>query len=304
MIANGFTDADRSNGVNSVEILDIETKMTCDPFANVPLGFRGGAGGLIDQSVPLVCSGKPTQSSRRCFLYKNGAWGITGLLLSSRDDFSFVPNSPFGNTTHKFYVVGGDSSRTGEVFDGQTFQEAGPLLPYELYLSCLVYLNATTVMLIAGKRGFAPGGSSSTLLMNSKMSAWQQGPSINVARFAHGCGRIAQGAASDKYSTIIVAGKNGNLLKQVEFLDDGATSWRNGPDLPVATQGAPVVEDQRGGIIYVGGDRDIPGPFSSIIYRLRHAGAQWETLASKITTPRVWHSAFLVPDELVSCQPI
>ena len=59
MIVNGYTTADSTNGVNSIEILDIDTKMSCAAFPSVPIGFRGGGGGLFDQTVPWVCSGYP-----------------------------------------------------------------------------------------------------------------------------------------------------------------------------------------------------------------------------------------------------
>jgi hypothetical protein len=63
-----------------------------------------------------------------------------------------------------------------------------------------------------------------------------------------------------------------------------------------------MVEDQRGGVICVGG---FIGDYSNaIIYRLRHIAAQWEAIPSKMATPRFWHSAFLVPDEVVDCQPV
>jgi hypothetical protein len=62
-----------------------------------------------------------------------------------------------------------------------------------------------------------------------------------------------------------------------------------------------MVDDQRGGVLYVGGDI---GGYTNIIYRLRHTAALWEAIPSKIATPRIWHSAFLVPDEVVDCQPV
>ena len=298
MIANGWTAAGPAAGTNSVEIIDIDAKMSCAAVPNLPVGFRGGAGGLFDQSVPWVCSGAPTTS--QCFLYKNGVWIQTGTFISSRAHFTVVPNSPFGNPAHKFYVVAGNTPLTGEVFNGQAFSEIGPPVPFTFYVSCMVYLNATTVILIAGTQG-STSYSPNTYLMNSNVMAWQQGPSLKVGRYGHGCGRIVQGAGSEKYSTIIAGGNNGAYLSQVEILDDGSASWRYGPSLPASTSGAPMVEDQRGGVLYVGGDKS---GYSNIVYRLRHAYAQWEALATTIATPRVWHSAFLVPDELVNCQPI
>ena len=100
-------------------------------------------------------------------------------------------------------------------------------------------------MLIAGSQGVIKY-SHSIYVMNSNVLALQQGPTINVGHFGHGCGIIVQGVASDKYSIIIAGGTNGGLLNQVEILDDGGTSWRHGPNLPFATCCAPMVENQRG----------------------------------------------------------
>jgi hypothetical protein len=62
-----------------------------------------------------------------------------------------------------------------------------------------------------------------------------------------------------------------------------------------------MVDDQRGGVLFVGGD--IAG-YTNFIFHLQHIAAQWEAIPSKMATPRFWHSAFLVPDEVVDCQPI
>ena len=210
-----------------------------------------------------------------------------------------VSRSSFGNPSHKFYVVSGSTSVTGEVFDGNEFSVVAPPVPVNFYVSCMVYLNPYTVMLIAGAQG-STTHSPNTFIMNANLLVWQQGPTLNVGRYGHGCGRIVRGVAGEGYSTIIAGGYNGGILNQVEILDDGSMSWRYGPSLPTASYGAPMVEDQTGGVIYVGG---YTGSYTNMIYRLRYAGAQWEALASKIATPRMWHSAFLVPIDLVNCQP-
>jgi hypothetical protein len=300
MIAVGYTATESTNGANFIEIVDIETQMSCAPFPSLPIGIRGGFGGLVDNQVPWICSGSPGYN--RCYLYKNAAWTQTGYFLTSRTHYVAVPNSPFGNPAHKFYVVGGPTGLTAEVFDGQSFSVVSPSLPLTFYQSCMVYLNATTVMLIGGMQGSSDRFYNNTYLMNSNFKVWQKGPPIITGRFGHGCGRIVQGINSEKYSTII-AGGIAPLYRSalVEILDDGATNWRSGPNLPKATMTAPMVDDQRGGVLYVGGDI---GGFTNVIYRLRHAAANWEVVPSKIAIPRSWHSAFLVPDELTNCQPI
>ncbi len=65
---------------------------------------------------------------------------------------------------------------------------------------------------------------------------------------------------------------------------------------------APLVNDPRGGVIYVSGALD-NGIKSAKLYRLRHAGfdAQWEPLANQLLAPRGWGVAFLVPNEIANC---
>jgi len=61
---------------------------------------------------------------------------------------------------------------------------------------------------------------------------------------------------------------------------------------------------QHDGVIYVGGLS--PYGIDAKLYRLRHAGigAQWELLANQLLVPRIWHTAFLVPDEIANCTSI
>ncbi len=82
MIAVGWTAADSTYGTNSIEIVEIEAKMSCAPFPSLPIGICGSFGGLVDNKVPWICSRYP--SYNLCYLYKNGAWSQRGYFLTSR----------------------------------------------------------------------------------------------------------------------------------------------------------------------------------------------------------------------------
>ena len=42
-------------------------------------------------------------------------------------------------------------------------------------------------------------------------------------------------------------------MKPVEILDDGASEWRLGPNLPLDVHAAPLVQDPSGGVLFIGG---------------------------------------------------
>ena len=80
----------------------------------------------------------------------------------------------------------------------------------------------------------------------------------------------------------------------VEILDGPGNSWRAGPSLPLAMNGAPMANHPNGGVIYI---------INTSIYYLGHAGpsAQWQLLPQKLAIARSWFLAFFVPDEVASC---
>jgi hypothetical protein len=138
-----------------------------------------------------------------------------------RSHFAGGPLSPFKDASHKFYVLGGPQPLTAEAFDGNTWTVVAPPLPFTIYVSCMVYLNSTAVMLISGVQGtqLTISYSTKTLTMNSEYKTWTEGPPINVPRYGHGCGRIVQSQKSTQFSTIIAGGvSNGVKTNQGRML--------------------------------------------------------------------------------------
>ena len=72
-------------------------------------------------------------------------------------------------------------------------------------------------------------------------------------------------------------------MTSVEILDEGASEWRNGPDLPFGITEAALVEDPTGGVILVGGKSD-DEKFLRTLFRLSDAGddAKWIEMPQKL----------------------
>ncbi len=66
------------------------------------------------------------------------------------------------------------------------------------------------------------------------------------SRYAHSCGHIHSDETGLQFSIIAAGGYYLGVLSSVEILDSGATSWRNGPELPINVEYGAMVEDPLG----------------------------------------------------------
>ena len=182
-----------------------------------------------------------------------------------------------------------------------------PSLPGSNLYGCMVLLNSTTAFLIGGVDGSESGiiYSPNTLFLNTESSSqeWVQGPTLNIGRDYHSCGRIRKDSSSHQFSVIVVGGGNKQPLKSVEILDEGASEWRNGPDLPFGIRFGSLVEDPTGGVILVGGFSSFDNQYLQTLLRLSDAGddAKWIEMPQKLKFGRNEHTSFLVPNNIVSC---
>ena len=185
-----------------------------------------------------------------------------------------------------------------------------PSLPAPSFYSCMVLLNSTTAFLIGGVFAGQPPQarqdySPKTYLLNTAANSqeWIQGPILNIGRDYHGCARIRKDNSSHQFSVIVVGGGNqGGPLLSVEILDEGASEWRNGPDLPFGIRFGSLVEDSSGGVILVGGESH-ETRYLQTLFRLSDAGndAKWKEMPQKLKFGRNRHTSFLVPDNIASC---
>ncbi len=103
-------------------------------------------------------------------------------------------------------------------------------------------------------------------------------------------------------SIIVAGGLAENILSSVEILDEGSNEWQSGPRLPFGIFWSQMIEDQNGGVVLVGG-QSLSNPYQDSIYQLPHGGqdAVWTEMEQKLKTGKSYHTAFLVPDNLVEC---
>ena len=168
----------------------------------------------------------------------------------------------------------------------------------------MVLLNSTTAFLIGGRQEdtfFSP----KTYLFNTddNIQEWVQGPSLNFGREEHRCARIKKDSSSLKFSIIVVGGNNSrSYMSSVEILDEGASEWRNGPDLPFGISNPALIEDPTGGVILVGGQSENNSALQTL-FRLPGAGddAKWIEMPQKLKIGRNRLTSFLVPDDVASC---
>jgi hypothetical protein len=95
-------------------------------------------------------------------------------------------------------------------------------------------------------------------------------------------------------------------LSSDEILNEGSNEWQTGPELPIEIDGSQMVEDQNGGVVLIGGQSSSYETLDTL-YQLPHGGqdAVWakmeQKMEQKMKTGRAWHTAFMVPDNLVDC---
>ena len=104
-------------------------------------------------------------------------------------------------------------------------------------------------------------------------------------------------------SIIVAGGDDGSSrLSSVEILDEGSNEWQTGSELPFGIDLSQMVEEQNGGVVFIGGESDTAS-YLDTLYQLSHGGqdANWTKMEQKMKTGRRWQTAFMVPDNIVDC---
>ena len=310
----GLGNTEQKN-TDNVEIIDLSsTSTSCKNPPNFPLKLYRAFG---FQEKSMICGGNDDveyNSSDKCFSLENDQW-ISSPSLNTARAFSAVAPSPYPSKSQKFFVTGGSknldySLDTAEVLTEQGWQTLATLLPDEITPHCSVLVNLTTVLLIGGRHNYSR--SPNTFFFNTERETWTQGPPLESERIHHSCGRIRKNSQSRELSIIVAGGYDGSVkvpngwdgptLSSVQILDEGATEWRKGPELPIKIEDAQLVEDEDGGVILVGGKSDFID-FLDTLYYLPHAGedAEWTEMKQKMKVGRKGHVAFLLNENLVDC---
>jgi len=253
--------------------------------------------------MPFLCGGYGGgELYDTCYTYEDSQWTQTSSMTSKRESAASSP-SPFSNLDNLF-VVGGEAGgfvlNSGEIYTNNSWHVLFPAAPITAVNHCMVLVNSTAVLLISGYLNETIG-SPETYFFNAEDDIWRDGPALKTGRTGHSCGKVKKDSQSSEY-VIIVAGGSPDIspFTSVEILEDGSSEWIEGPELPVGLSSASMVEDSKGGVIVVGG-RFEGGSKSDKLFHLAHAKAEWVEMPQKLKVPRDYTTAFLVPDELTTC---
>ncbi len=204
----------------------------------------------------------------------------------------------------KLLVTGGFNGialNSAEIFSGVEWESNIPSLPVTVQGHCMVTINSTTLIVIGGLRD--DQFSRKTFYFSIEKESWTEGPELQNIRIYHSCGKIRKNKESQEMSIIVVGGFDASsILSSVEILDESSNEWKTGPELSLGIYYSQVVGDQKGGIVLIGGESPLIGILDTL-YQLPHGGqdAAWSKMEQKLTTKRSWHTAFLVPDNIVDC---
>ena len=290
-------------GGTTVEVIDLESSTTtCKNLPNFPIKVFASFGGLGFEEKPLVCGGYFNGGyTNKCYTLKDNVWIPSADFKINISDAA-ISTSPYPLSSHKLLVTGGYNGSfltTFEVLTEEGWKTILPSLPVKTSLHCAVLVNSTTIMIIGGF-----GNHKNTYYFNSQNAKWVQGPQLKQERRSHSCGRIMRDNQSLETSIIVVGGKDsdGKLLSSVEILDEGSNEWRQGPELPFEIYSSQLAEDRNGGVVLVGG-RTKSYDGLNTLFHLPHAGqdARWRNMEQKLKSANNWHTAFLVPDDIVEC---
>jgi hypothetical protein len=205
----------------------------------------------------------------------------------------------------RLMVTGGNNItiylNSSEIYGEEKWESKVPALPVTFYAHCLVTVNSTTVIAIGGKQNERTSGK--TYYFTFGEESWTEGPEMKFKKHGQSCGKIRRNKDSQEMSIIVAGGAYGNdYLSSVEILDSGSNEWRTGPELPSTSVFSKMVEDQKGGVVLIGGYYP-SNPSPDALYQLPHGGqdAVWTKMEQKLKIGRQSHTAFLVPDSSVDC---
>ncbi len=289
------------DNTESCEVINLASSAsTCKNPSNFPARVRLAIGGLGFKGNPILCGGWQNDArSDKCYSLENNEWVSSASMNSVR-----VRAAAAQLQDGKLLVTGGwDGSdlNSAEMLTEGGWESNIPSLPVTIAYHCMVTVNSTTVMAIGGYQNDQISGK--TFYFTFGEESWTEGPELKKKREGHSCGKIRRNKESQKMSIIVAGGYAGSSrLSSVEILDEGSNEWQTGPELPFGIIRSQMVEDQNGGVVFIGG-LSSSGGILDTLYQLPHGGqdAVWTMMEQKMKTGRYSHTAFLVHDNNVDC---
>lgn len=114
-----------------------------------------------------------------------------------------------------------------EVLTNSGWKRIGPPLPKSLYLPCLMVINVTSILIMAGSINGEETYSKKTFIFNSETNLWTSGPELIQPTRSVGCGTIPNKLNGTEKVFIVAGGENvGRLVQLLDSADDG--EWYQG----------------------------------------------------------------------------
>jgi hypothetical protein len=292
------------DNTDTCEVINLASSAsTCKNPPKFPATVFKAIGGLGFKGNPIVCGGYQNGSkSNKCYSLENNKWVSSASMNSVR-----VEAAPAQLKDGKILVIGGLDSSGSRLNSAEMLTEEGwesniPSLPVTFADHCMVTVNSTTVMAIGGIQN--GGYSRKTFYLTFGEESWTEGPELKNKRRYHSCGKIRRNKESQEMSIIVAGGyvHGSSYLSSVEILDEGSNEWQTGSELPFGIDLSQMVEEQNGGVVFIGGESDTAS-YLDTLYQLSHGGqdAVWTKMEQKMKTGRSYHTAFMVPDNIVDC---
>jgi len=271
-------------------------------------------GGTV-HNIPFICGGKGRQKtiSNKCYMLKDKVnWSSIASMNIARSYYGLAV------VNGSILVAGGKGSTGGAMDSVELLQHpAAPVwtkrkqLPKKMDKLCMVSLDDGTVMAIGG-RGTVKFPHDWVHIYNISADEWRHGRKMSIPRTWHGCSTL-RNKTSGKVEYVIVAGGYtqadndypGRMTSSVELYNPTTDKWSKGPELPSPMAMAPLLEDGKGGVLLVGGNKTDVGAIeeysSNLILHLSGSKSQWQTVYKKLKYPRTKHIAMVISDSITLC---
>jgi len=215
--------------------------------------------------------------------------------------------SPFPtNSTSSLLAIGGlnldTESGTNSVWSLKRsgWQNLNASSPHIIWGHCMLISDSNTVWVIGGCSS-ACVNTNRVVYLNPATLQWGTGPNIITGRHHHTCSMIWKNYKSLEQTKIVVGGTNNNgvILYTVEIFDDQSNSWIMGPQLPIPISHAAMINDDKYGIILIGGYSG--QAILNTFYYLQTTASQWSMMSMTLKTPRLAPIAFPIPHNITNC---
>ncbi len=293
-----------SPNTDTCEVINLASSASaCKNPPNFRARVWGAIGRLGFKGNPIICGGYQNGVlSYKCYSLENNEW-VSSASMNSVRAYAAAAQLKDG----KLLVTGGIDASGSTIFNSaEMLTEEGwesniPFLPVTIARHCMVTVNSTTVMVIGGRQNGQYSGK--TFYFTFGEESWTDGPELKIKRYGHSCGKIRRDKDSQEMSINVAGGSDdSSILSSVEILHEGSNEWQTGPELPFGIDFSQMIENQNGGVVLIGG---LSSSVSNLdtLYQLPHGGqdAVWTKMEQKLETGRRFHTAFMVPDNIVDC---